>query len=55
MLRSAEKQSFGMVEIGRRAKIFFFGGGGVVLAELARADELGNSGDNRGQKSKEIL
>lgn len=43
-----------MVEIGRRAKIFFFGGGGV-LAELARADELGNSGDNRGQKSKEIL
>ena len=51
-LRSAGKQNFGMVEIGGRAKIFFFGGGVGGLAKLARADELGNSGDNGGQSLK---
>ena len=53
-LRSAGKQNFGMVEIGGRAEIFFFffWGGWCGLAKLARADELGNSGDNRGQSLK---
>ena len=52
-LRSAGKQNYGMVEIGGRAEFFFFfWGGGVALAKLARADELGNSGDNGGQSLK---